>query len=150
MFTRMNNDDRTHLQLLSIFHFVLGGMLALFALFPLIHFVLGLVILFGGFSHQDEAPPALMGALFATVGGAMVLVGEALAALMIFTGWSLQRQRRWLFCAIVAGAECAYVPFGTLLGVFTLVVLLRPQVKRAFEGGSESVNAVTPPTSPAA
>ena len=43
-------------------------------------------------------------------------------------------QRRYLLCMIVAGLACLFTPIGTILGVFTLVVLLRPQVKAAFAG----------------
>jgi hypothetical protein len=33
----------------------------------------------------------------------------------------------------MAGIECVFMPFGTVLGVFTLVVLTRPSVKPLFE-----------------
>ena len=36
--------DEEHLRLLSIFHFVVAGMTALFALFPIIHLLIGLAI----------------------------------------------------------------------------------------------------------
>jgi hypothetical protein len=39
------NQDDEHLRLLSVFHYVLGGITALFALFPVFHLVFGLVIL---------------------------------------------------------------------------------------------------------
>jgi len=39
------NNDRQHLKLLSIFHYIVGGILAFFFLFPLIHFTIGLLII---------------------------------------------------------------------------------------------------------
>jgi len=33
---------------------------------------------------------------------------------------------------VIAGIECLFMPFGTVLGVFTLVVLVRPSVKELF------------------
>jgi hypothetical protein len=33
----------------------------------------------------------------------------------------------------MAAVECLFMPFGTVLAVFTLVVLLRPAVKQLFE-----------------
>ena len=33
---------------------------------------------------------------------------------------------------IVAGLECMMMPFGTVLGVFTIIVLLRPSVRQLF------------------
>lgn len=34
---------------------------------------------------------------------------------------------------IVSGLNCLQIPFGTVLGVFTLVVLLRDSVREAYE-----------------
>jgi len=39
---------------------------------------------------------------------------------------------------IVAGLGCLAVPYGTLLGVFTFVVLGRPSVVRLFDGEARS------------
>jgi len=44
---------------------------------------------------------------------------------------------------VMAAIECIFMPFGTVLGVFTIVVLARPSVKEMFE-----LNAA--PTSPVA
>lgn len=41
------NDDLRHLQLLSIFHFVAGGITALFGCFPLIHLTIGILLVRG-------------------------------------------------------------------------------------------------------
>jgi hypothetical protein len=32
----------------------------------------------------------------------------------------------------IAGIECIFIPFGTVLGVFTIIVLMRPTVKELF------------------
>ena len=54
------NQDEEHLRLLSIFHYVVGGLTALFACIPIIHLVVGLAILFGAFPGND-VPPAILG-----------------------------------------------------------------------------------------
>lgn len=38
------NQDEEHLRLLSIFHYVVGALAAMFALFPIFHLVIGLVM----------------------------------------------------------------------------------------------------------
>ena len=43
-----------------------------------------------------------------------------------------------LVCMIVAGLSCMMMPFGTVLGVFTLLVLLKPQVKALFDAPATS------------
>jgi hypothetical protein len=44
--TLLEATDAQHLKLLSIFHYLVGGLTALFACFPLIHLGLGLAVLF--------------------------------------------------------------------------------------------------------
>ena len=39
----------------------------------------------------------------------------------------------------MAAISCAFMPFGTVLGVFTLIVLLRPGVKELFGVGTAPV-----------
>lgn len=76
-----------------------------------------------------------------TVGGVIFivfgLVGAAfawvLAVLLAVTGRKLSQQRGHTFCFVIAILECLWMPLGTILGVFTLVVLTRPGVKALFE-----------------
>ena len=32
-----------------------------------------------------------------------------------------------MFCLVIAAVQCAFVPFGTVLGVFTIVALQKPK-----------------------
>jgi len=48
------DQDEQHLQLLSIFHYVLAAMFALFSCFPAIHLVIGIVALTTPESLGDE------------------------------------------------------------------------------------------------
>jgi len=57
------------------------------------------------------------------------------AALVITTARFLARRRHYLFCLVMAAIECAYMPFGTVLGVFTIIVLMRDSVKQLFSAG---------------
>ena len=51
---------------------------------------------------------------------------------MVLAGRYLARRERYTFCLVVAGVECMFMPFGTVLGVFTIIVLSRPSVKDLF------------------
>ncbi len=129
------NQDAEHLKLLSIFHYVVAGMMALFGTFPIIHFLIGLAMVSGAMvAPRDVAPfPALFGGFFVLVAGGMMLVGWTLAACTFAAGRSLAQRRRYTFCLVMAGIMAAMcMPFGTVLGVFTIIVLLRPSVKEAF------------------
>jgi hypothetical protein len=128
-------EDTEHLRLLSIFHYVVAGLQALFACFPVFHLLVGAAMVTVGLSGEaeDAGPLAAVGAFFVAFAGAWMLVGFGLAVGTVVAGRNLARRRRYTFCLVMAGVvAAACVPFGTLLGVFTIVVLLRPSVKQAF------------------
>ncbi|MGA2436644.1 MAG: hypothetical protein ABSG25_15320 [Bryobacteraceae bacterium] len=127
--------DQEHVRLLSIFHYVVAAFAALFACVFLIHVGLGIAMLvnpqmFGG--HRQEPPPAFAGWLLLIIGSAIVLCGWTFATLICISGRFLSRRKHYMFCLVMAGVECMFMPFGTVLGVFTFVVLLRPGVKQMF------------------
>jgi hypothetical protein len=125
------NQDLEHLKLLTIFHYVVAGLMAIFACFPLIHFVIGLLMVSGAFSGSD-GPPRVVGVVFMVIAGIIILVGWTIAALVFVAGRSLARRTRYTFCLVVAGLECLFMPIGTALGAFTIVVLMRESVKALF------------------
>lgn len=130
--------DNDHLWLLSIFYYIVGGMIALFACFGIIHLVLGIMMIadptaFRGNADRLPSPiDGLFGWMFALAGGCFLFGGWTMAAINVYVGRCLQRRKRWLFAVVVAAVDCCWMPFGTVLGVFSLVVLLRPSVKRQF------------------
>jgi hypothetical protein len=129
-------EDAQHLQLLSVFHYVVAGIQALFACLPLFHFAFGAVMFFAPekLGHgQGAGPPALLGLFFMLLAGAAIAFGIALAVGTFLAGKSLAERKRHLFCLVMAAINAATcMPFGTVLGVFTIIVLLRPSVKQAF------------------
>jgi hypothetical protein len=129
------NDDLQHLKLLSIFHYVVAGFTALTGCFPVFHLAIGVALLTGHMPNQAADPAAtdLMGWMFAGIAGAIIAVMWSLAVLLLCTGRFLQAHRRHTFCLVVAGLECLLMPFGTILGVFTIIVLLRPSVRQLFD-----------------
>lgn len=124
--------DVDHLRLLAIFHYVVGGLIGLVSLFPVIHVVIGVGMLSGRMGGTDAAEARLAGLAFVIIGGLLVLAGLTLAAFTVYAGRCLARHRRYLLCLVVAALCCMVMPFGTVLGVFTLIVLLRPSVKPLF------------------
>jgi hypothetical protein len=136
--------DDEHLRLLSIFHYLKGGITALFACIPIIHVVLGLVFIVAPhlLGHGNDQPPAFLGWLFVILGSFLILFGWAMAALVLIAGRCIGRRKHYTFCFVVACVECLSVPFGTVLGVFTILVLNRPSVKAAFAPRSTSAGAL--------
>ncbi|KQR13535.1 MULTISPECIES: hypothetical protein [Xanthomonas] len=136
--TPASADDLQHLKLLSIFHYLLAGITALFSLFPLIHLFMGLAIVTGHLpmngNNGETAPDEMrmFGWIFVVFAAAIIICGLTLAGFMAYAGRCIAQRRRHLLCLVVAGISCSFMPFGTVLGVFTLVTLLRPQVKALF------------------
>lgn len=127
-------EDIEYLRLLSIFHYVVGGLAALFACFPIIYIAVGVLALYapGSMDAEGDALPALFGWIIIIVGAGLVVIGWAFAVFTIIAGRYLARQVHYLFCMVVAAIECIFMPFGTVLGVFTIIVLSKPAVKKMF------------------
>jgi hypothetical protein len=128
-------EDLQYLKLLSIFHYVVGGLAALFSFIPVIYVGIGIlaVCIPGFFEAQDGAMPLFIGWVFIIMGAVLIVLEWAFSACIIVAGRSLARQVHYMFCVVIAAIECIFMPFGTVLGVFTIVVLARPSVKEMFE-----------------
>jgi hypothetical protein len=128
------NQDLEHLKLLSIFHYVAATMAALVACIPFLHFFMGLALATGAFGDTEaEARP--VGFVIMLLALVFIMIGWALAALMVFAGRSLATRKRYTFCLVMGGIECLFMPVGTVLGVFTIIVLVRDSVKELFASG---------------
>ena len=125
------SQDSEHLKLLAIFHYVVAGITALFACIPFLHFFIGLALTTGAFPDTDPEAQAV-GIFIMVFAGLFIVAGWTLAALIAYAGRNLQTRRRYTFCLVMAGVECIFMPFGTVLGVFTIIVLMRDSVKEMF------------------
>ena len=126
--------DLEHIRLLSTFHYVGAGILGLFSCMPFIHIAMGLLfILAPEIFEKGEPPPKFFGWIFVIAGSMAVLLGWTTAILMIVAGRFLKRHKRRVFCMAIAGISCLFMPVGTVLGVFTIIVLSRPTAKALFE-----------------
>ena len=129
--------DEEQLKLLAIFHYVVAALGALFACFPLIHVGMGLMILlnpeFLARGQKSPPPPPALGYLFILMGAVFVLAGWAAAICTLISGRMLAQRRRRMFSFVMAALLCAFMPFGTVLGIFTIIVLSRESVQRLYE-----------------
>jgi hypothetical protein len=62
----------------------------------------------------------------------MMFVYLAVAVMEFFAAWALRHQRWYWFCFVMSIMNCLGPPVGVVLGVFTIIVLLRPQAKQLF------------------
>jgi hypothetical protein len=149
-----NSTDLSHLRTLSICHYVWGGLTMLFSCICIIYIVMGIWLARGGpanatwttstttnsgvtfstpvITQQSPPPPPAFGYMIAAMGGCAVIFGWALGTLTIISGRRLAHQRSRIFSMVMAGINCIYFPLGTLLGIFTIVVLARDSVKQLY------------------
>ena len=136
-----------HLRLLSICHYVVAGITALLGCIPCIHLAVGIAFLAGAFppDTRGEVPPRWLGFVF-IIPTLIFIVGFWTCAMLIFLGGrNLTRRRRYTFCLVIACIECLLMPFGTVLGVFTIIVLMRPGVKQLFGVPPSHMPPAAPP-----
>lgn len=126
------DNDRQHLQLLSIFYYVFAGLIGLFSLLFLVYIVFGVVFLAVPEIAKEDAAKTV-GWVFIFVGILFSVIGWTAVGLLITTGRYLTKNKNYTLCLVVAGFACLFMPLGTILGIFTFVVLLRPSVKERFE-----------------
>jgi hypothetical protein len=125
--------DAEHLKVLSICWYVMAGLQCLGLCGGLVYVVLALVAGIGAASERGPgAPPVFLVALFGGLGCFLVVLSSVLAYLCYRVGRCLSEWRSMTYCFVMAVIACLSIPLGTILGVFTLVVLSRPSVKVKF------------------
>ena len=143
----LSREDEEQLKILSIAHYVVDGLQTLFGCFPVFHLGMGIWLLTSPEMQKakDGPPAALFGAFFIGFALLWMLTAWSLAGLLVVAGRSLAQRRRRTLCFVAAGlAAVMCMPFGTVLGVFTIIVLMRPSVREAFEASPPVVAASSP------
>ena len=147
---------RERLRLLALGYYVKGAVGAVFVSFLLLHFCV-----FLGFSLIPESswnassksattaqspsvlaspaprlanqgPPVIMFRIFAAVIGVIILLGWTFGALTIYAGRCVQKRKHRVLIYVMAGLNCVLIPWGTLLGIATFVLLQSPAGQQAF------------------
>jgi hypothetical protein len=125
--------DKYHLNLLSIFYFIIAGLRAFGAFISLIYLPIGIFILSSGDVNRNGLPP-WAGYIFIGLTACMAPFNALVAYLLFHTGRSLRQQKRWKFIFVVAIIDCITGgAVGIVLGIFTIVVLTRESVKELFK-----------------
>jgi len=132
--------DDEHLRLLSIFHFVVGGLAVAGIAFLGLHFLLFYFVFANPamWKGQQNPPPVEFFQMFAWFYVCMGFVLAAAGVLNVLSGWFLRRRTNRTFSLVVAGLDCLQIPCGTILGVFTIVVLTRDSVRASYEARQAS------------
>lgn len=131
------NEDTRYLDLISLFHFIVAGMAGLFSCLPLFNLVIGIPMLRGVpyallqreyFSQQILAP--LMFILLPT---GMAVIGWMFAIAVALNGYYIKNRTWFKYCMVISSIELLFTPFGTILGVFSLVLMTKPNIRMLFD-----------------
>ncbi|MEM8808194.1 MAG: hypothetical protein AAGF01_19405 [Cyanobacteria bacterium P01_G01_bin.38] len=129
------NRDKEQLKLLSTFHYVVAGITALFSLMTVPHMLIGLTALSTPELFEEpgsEFAGVSFGWLFFGIGSTMFLTMLLLSIGLIVSAGSLRKRKNYWLSFVIACAACLFTPFGTVLGIFTLIVLSRQSVKQLY------------------
>jgi hypothetical protein len=127
--------DAEHLRILSICWYILAALQALGGCVAMFYVVFGLafgLLIASSGKSDDAAAGGVFGGFFVCLGVFILLLVWGLAFLNYKVGQSLALRKNSTLCMVMAILCCMWIPIGTLLGVFTLVVLSRPAVKASF------------------
>jgi hypothetical protein len=140
--------DEEHLRLLSFGYWISAGVTAVCSVFGLFYVLMGA---FFGFAMSQvpvkpgQEPPAGIGLFFALIGAVVFAACVALVILKARTALCLKNRRSRVFCMVTGGISCLFMPWGTVLGVCTLLVLQRPSVIALFDSTRAQSPSVEPP-----
>ena len=130
--------DAEHLKLLSIFHFVAAGLSLIGLLFVVLHYTIFSTIFTNPHVWQNAKQPTpmpppeflvLLKVFYLVFGGWFLASG----VLNVIAGLALRARKHRTFTLVVAAVNCLHMPLGTVLGVFTFIVLLRNSVRELYE-----------------
>jgi hypothetical protein len=94
--------------------------------------------------QELDLPPDLLVQMLIFFFASITLMVLLHAAIMIWIGWCLARARRYWVVFIFSMLDCTYLPVGTIVGVWAVMVLNRPSVKARFGLPSQRSGGAAP------
>lgn len=140
------------LRLLSIGYYIQAGLCAFYSLL-----VFGYLGFFGAIlaaagrevgEGRNGIPPGLI-PLITTIAAILVCVMLGYSACLFLSAYWIKQARNKTFIFVVAALTCLGIPYGTVLGIFTFIVLQRPVAKQFFSPGTRDSAESLPLTPPA-
>lgn len=134
---QLSEIDQSHLKILSALHYVWGALGCIGVCGGLFYIAMG--IAFASGAMEGTAPTSPGDPPTGVIGGVMIVLGLGILALCLtlvilnfMAAGGLANGRRRTLCQVISAINCISIPFGTLLGIFTLLVLARPSVAAYF------------------
>ncbi len=129
--------DEKQLDQLSLGFKVYAAINALFSSFPIIHLIIGIMIVSGTMNGGTDAPPEFFGWFFIIFASVFIIFGYAVSVCNFYAGRFIKERRNYTFCFVMSCINCTFMPLGTVLGILGILVLVRDSVKDIFKKNSE-------------
>jgi len=127
--------DAEHLKLLALFHFIIAGLALAGIGFLFLHYAVMNSLVFNPklWEGQKGNPPPqeffhILKWAYAGIGTLLIIGSIA----NLLSGLWIRGRRNRPFSLVIAGINCIQIPFGTALGVFTIIVLMRDSVRELY------------------
>lgn len=122
---------RTHVKVIAVLFVLFGGLFLASALFS--GLVLG--VLTGVVGSSGDEGAELGAAILGLSGMALVVALTAFALPSFACGWGLLKTRRWarVLAIVLAAISLLRIPFGTIFGIYVLVIMFQKETERIFE-----------------
>jgi len=125
------------LKLLTIGYYIQGAIAGCYSLFILAY--AGLIGTFiarlpvTAYQHGERAaiPPNMLSFLSVLL-GAIAMLALVTTAVLFLGGYWIACRRNPIFIYVVAALSCVGIPYGTVLGIFTFIVMQRPAARELF------------------
>jgi len=132
--------DNEHLNLLSLFHLISGIFTLVYSVFMALYF--GFITFIFNIGHKldganNDFPFEFMNVIM-FVFTFVLLIAIILGIAKIFCSKFIKQKTNRVFCIVISCIECFSFPYGTLLGVLSIMVLNRNSVKEIYNDCTET------------
>jgi hypothetical protein len=133
--------DKEHIKLLVIFHFIMAGLGIIGILFLLLHFtmmnsVMGNEEMWKEMKTESgEEIPFSPFEFFGMFRWFYLLMGLFIVGGMLLNFLSalfMMKRKNRTFSLVTGALNCLHMPLGTVLGIFTIIILMRPTVVEVY------------------
>lgn len=121
----------THVKVIAVLCIVVGALGVLGALFS--SFIFSALAAIVGSTHDPDAPMGM--AVLGVTGATLAIVVLVLSIPYILYGWGLLKLRPWsrIVGIVLAAISLIYIPFGTIFGIYALIILFNKETEALFQ-----------------
>jgi hypothetical protein len=127
--------NKRHLRMLSGCYYLIAAALMVMGGFLLLYVGGCIAAVSGALDKAPRADQMKWVSLFIGILVVIDLLIWAMVGCFILAGRSLVGRQRYIFCVVMAALVCVLPPLGTILGLCTMLVLMRESVKELFMNG---------------